>query len=141
MKEMLFFIVVGFLLFGFAIFYEVNLAELPFSGQYFIYTVDNSGRSKIQITEDDAQGLLSATNVVLGEGYLFDIEKVSIEETLDYFDAEIISSCRIGDLLVKNCFSSRLNEHVIQGEKKVNLQIAITCDCIKIGYPLILDSF
>ena len=138
---MLFSIVICALLFAFAMFYEINLAELPFSGEYFLYTVDVAGRFEIQTTEGNAEELLSVTNIVLGEGYLFDADEVSLSDILNYFDAKIISTCRIGDLLVKNCFSSRLGDYVMQGDKKVNLQIAITDDCIKIGYPLILDSF
>lgn len=138
---MLFFIVIILFLFSFTIFYRVNLAEIPFFGNYFLYTVDAEGKFKIKTTNHNASELLSAAEIVLGEGYEFNREKVSLKEILEYFDAEVVSECRLDGVIVKNCFSPRLAEHIMQGEKRVNLQIAITNETIKIGYPLILDSF
>ncbi len=141
MKRMLFFILTGLFLFSFAIFYTTNLAELSFSGKYYLYTVDDDGDFEIETTEDDAKKLFAVNQVVLGEGYQFDNKSITPLEIMTYFDAEIVSECVLDGMKVKNCFSPRLKDYVMQGGERVNLQIAITEDTIKIGYPLILDSF
>lgn len=138
MRRMLFFVLISLFMFGFMLFYATNLAEMPFDGEYYLYTVSES-KFDIQTTTEDAKGLLSATSVVLGEG--FALKDVTLEDIMDYFDANLVSECQLGGLIVKNCYSPRLTDYVIQGGERVNLQIAITAEGMKIGYPLILDSF
>lgn len=139
MKKMLFFIVVSLFLFGFMLFYTTNLAELPFEGEYYLYVVNDDGKFEIKTTTNDAKELLSVNTIVLGEG--FELKDVTLEEIMNHLDATLVTECQLGELIIKNCYSPRLTDYVIEGGEKVNLQIAITAEGVKIGYPLILDSF
>lgn len=139
MKRMLFFIVVSLFLMGFVLFYTTNLAELPFEGKYYLYTVTSEGKFDIQTTTDEAQDLLLANATVLGEG--FELRDVTLTDVVEYFDAQLVSECQLGGLIVKNFYSPRLTDYVMQGGERVNLQVAITTEGMKMGYPLILDSF
>lgn len=69
------------------------------------------------------------------------LNNISVDQVLSLFDAKVLDSYNIDNILVLNCYTSKLSKVCYVSNKKFNLQIAINENEIKVGYPTIAEGF
>ena len=66
---------------------------------------------------------------------------ISPNEILKKLNGVIVSKYHIGQIEVYNCYVKNLEKFCYENDKKFNIQIAVNCDEIKVGYPTIAEGF
>ena len=116
-----------------------NLCEMNVQGKYICYSAtDVTGSIECDMTE--AKDVLMKQTDVAGEAIIIQKQE-DLYKILSKLLAKKISSEMVEGMSVEYYYSPRLQNHVVVDGKKVNLMIANRINNIKIGYPLILDSF
>ncbi len=139
MKKLIILSVIAACIYLFVFFYRTNLVRFE-QGRYLLYTTDEMGQMVVVQDDTDRQTLFSDAQVILGEG-IYNLSSVELDSIKEQLCVELVSVTCLKDLKVYNYFSPKLEHFIVSNNKKVNLQVAVSADNIKIGYPLILDSF
>lgn len=116
-----------------------NLCEMNVSGTYICYSADDVSNS-IECDMSDAKSVLLSQSHVAGEAIIVDSED-DMYKIITKLLAKKIKGEVVENMEVSYYYSPRLQNHVIVDGQKVNLMVANRISNIKIGYPLILDSF
>ncbi len=72
---------------------------------------------------------------------VFLTEKVSVEEILSLYEAEVIFTERVGEVVSYYCFTGKWSDGVRIGEHFVNLHIAVRGEECSVGAPIIFGGF
>lgn len=74
-------------------------------------------------------------------GQMLEFNKIDFDSFISSNNIEVLSTEKVEDITIYNCYVSSLPKFVVVKNKRVNMQIAITNECVKVGYPLILGGF
>lgn len=97
---------------------------------YFIYT-DYASSREILIRHQDVLG-----QTIVLRSFDGDIDDIAMS-----VGAKIVHRDRVEDTEIVFGYNPSLRDYVVIDGARVNVQIATDGDFVKIGYPLILDSF
>ena len=68
-------------------------------------------------------------------------DQITLSQITEQLDLEIITDKVIEDRKIITGYSPKLMKFVYLGGERINVQISISTDDVRIGYPLILGSF
>lgn len=80
-------------------------------------------------------------NFLYGESFSFKGNKEQINAILKKLKVNIVRQENLNELYVLEGYTNLLNESIMLGEDKINIQIAYNDGIITVGYPLILGGF
>lgn len=95
----------------------------------------------ISVKSKDA---MSAINAFEGKIYSYSVclsQSKPIYDCLKVLNGELVKSESVGGIDIVYGYSDDLNDYVVVGGSKINLQIACNNGVTTIGYPLILGSY
>lgn len=78
---------------------------------------------------------------LLGESFEFYGNKNDVNKILRQLEAKVLKTENFENFCIIYAYSPKICESITQNKQKINLQIAIKNNKIKVGTPLILDSF
>lgn len=104
--------------------------------------VKNGSNSIVTCSGDNCRQVKQELNNILGETItLYNSTQSSFDKILCKIADKIKFTETIDNLQICYAYDSTLLNFVMVNGQKINLQIAVNADYIKIGYPLILDSY
>lgn len=101
------------------------------NGNYFIVSCNKNTAEKFSI--DDA--------TVVGQAVSYEADIKSIDDVISKLKLSIIKKESVNQIICVYGFTNYINNFVMVDGFKVNIQIAYSYNKIKIGTPIILDSY
>lgn len=158
MRKLLCLLVLFFLCVTLVVFQKTNFVSfnVPASSTYVLVVdrenipnyekvnvVRNGNMTILKTAKSEAEQLLNSTENVLAQAW--ELNKTDgmdlLKDITKNLNVKWFSTHYVGELLVLNGYSNSLSEFIYVGNKKQNLQIAISENAFVIGYPLLLHSY
>lgn len=110
-------------------------------GERFFYLYDDSSLAKtVRLDELSAKNFVYFKRHLKGESILFN-DKEKANRLIDEFSATLIFCESGNDFYCEYFYSPKIKNFVYVNGKKVNLHFSYFKDSVKVGTPLIFDSF
>ena len=120
-------------------------------GEYVVYTngFETENINNVDIVKN-YKGQIFTTNISNANTLLFNIDSVASEKIVlknmpinsikDILNLDVLEEICVSDnIVLYNCFSNKLDRKVRSNNYVFNIQIAVMCDTIAIGYPYLVD--
>ena len=117
--------------------FNVINENLPQNNSYLIS--DYSKYSEIEVKELNLFEMININKS--GEVGVSRVDAFDLSNFSELLDLKIYSCEEVSNRLVLTGFSSKLKKFVYVSGKRVNVQVSICSDFVKVGSPLILGSF
>lgn len=122
-----------------------------FDGEYFVYTngCEVENLENVDIVKN-YHGQILSTNIAFADSILMNIDNVASEKIVlenesintikELLDIDILEEINVGgDIVLYNCYTSKLCRKIMSINGPINIQIAIEDNIISIGYPYLVD--
>lgn len=123
-----------------------NALLIKNDGEFCVYAYSDLGQKdvvecgELKIIKSDASFINSLkADEFLGQSVK--LKNFDLNRFIEDNNIEIVSTEKVENIEIYNCYHSVLPKFVFVGNKRVNLQIAKTNELIKVGYPLILEGY
>jgi len=111
---------------------------LKFSDNFEVYTVNYSSSSEIINVNALTYRFIFSKK---GESASIERDKFNLSDFLSSMNAKIIFTEQVEDRNIYYAYSPSIKYLKVIGDKKINLQICVKTDSVKVGSPLIFGSF
>ncbi len=154
MKKLLLLMIVAFFLLNIKVFSTYSVWEYNFSDNATAYIscskqinsnnydcVKNGNEFIYTLKFCEVKNFVNNSDSVLGITVKESSQNFEIYNFIEFFDCDVVKVNETENYIELLLYSKELNNYAVVENRKVNTQIIIKKDVIKIGYPVILQSF